>query len=225
MMLRISHEFRTPLSVILSSADILDHYSEKISPERRKNHLDKIRSQVIHLTGIIDAIHLSVQGIFNRLEFRPQQFDLSALCREVIVEQESRYHTTNQINFTIEGDDQTFSGDMNLIRLALQNTLSNALKFSLQDKPISIHLKITPQIATIEIRDQGMGIPDDELDRVFEPFYRSNSIGEIQGLGIGLSIARDAAEAHHGELRLEHNPDGGIIAHLRFPNAVSRSSK
>jgi signal transduction histidine kinase len=219
MMLRISHEFRTPLSVILSSADILDRYAERISTERKQGHLDKIRAQVSHLTGIIDAIHLSVQGIFDNLEFRPQGFNLPTLCREILVEQKSRQRVPHPIDLNIEGEGQPFSGDMNLVRLTLQNLISNAIKFSPEGKSITISLKISPDSADFEIRDQGIGIPADEFERVFDPFYRASGIGETPGLGIGLSIAQDAVDAHRGKLWLEHNPAGGIIAHVRFPNA------
>jgi PAS domain S-box-containing protein len=218
MMLRISHEFRTPLAVILSSVDIMENYADRISAERRMSHMNNIRKQISHLSGIIDAIHLSVKGIFDHLEFHSQAFDLPALCREVIVEQESRYHRTSQIDFHIQSVEKPFRGDENLVRLVLQNLLSNALKFSRKDKPVLLLLNITPEAASIEIHDQGMGIPVAEIERVFEPFYRVSEIGEIPGLGIGLSIVRDVVAAHRGSIRLEPNPAGGTIAYLHLPS-------
>jgi signal transduction histidine kinase len=107
--------------------------------------------------------------------------------------------------------------DPKLLRRALNNLLNNAIKYSPDDKPITVSLEVVEGEAVIRISDQGIGIPEDDLRHLFEPFHRAANVGKIQGTGLGLAIARQAIELHGGTIAVDSTVGVGTTFTVRLP--------
>lgn len=193
-----SHEFRTPLASIFATAESLSIYRHKMQPEQIESKLDKIRQQVTHLTAIMDDVLESarMQGVY--LNFKPVMGSLDLLCHDVI--QELTEQSPERIRYTCDTPLQSIRFDPRLMRQIITNLLSNALKYSLPGKPIEVKLVHTDRHVILDVSDQGIGIPEADLNRIFEPFHRAGNVGSIVGTGLGLSITKKAVELHGGTI-------------------------
>ncbi len=212
-----SHEFRTPLTSILSSTEILIRYRERMDEAQIDEKLTLITDQVKHLTDIMsDVLNLGrLQSRQN--EFKPTPVDFSELCREMIGEFQSQQKITHEIVYTHTQTPLILNLDRTLIRHALTHLLSNAVKYSPVDKPISVSLTHDHDAALLQVRDEGIGIPKTEIQRVFEPFHRAGNIGTISGTGLGLPIAKEAIERHGGTISIESEVNTGTTFTVRIP--------
>jgi PAS domain S-box-containing protein len=214
-----SHEFRTPLTSILSSAEILSRYREKMTGDQITAKLDLISRQVKHLTNIIDDILNLGRIQSGRIEFHPVDVDLDELCCEVIADFQNRPDIPHQIHYSCEQSPLIFPLDRTLIRQVITNLLSNAIKYSPQGKNVWVTLDSTK----LSVRDEGIGIPEADLSRLFQPFHRSNNVGAISGTGLGLAITKEAIERHGGTIGLQSVVGAGttftINFHWKFENA------
>lgn len=220
MMIRISHEFRTPLSIILSSAEILERYFEHQTPEKRRARLDGIRVQIQHLAKMLDDISLIIRGLTGSENFRPMTIDLGVLCIELVEEMRIRESNPHRIILRMSAPIMLISGDEQAVRIILRNILANALKYSSSDSEIRLEVDAWDEGgAVVRITDFGIGIPLEEQSRIFEPFYRASNVGEKPGLGIGLGLVRDLVEQHGGRVEVESSPEIGTIFTVWLPFA------
>jgi signal transduction histidine kinase len=217
MMVRISHEFRTPLTIILNSTEIIDRHGDKLTLDQRSRHLKRIKDYVHRTAAMIGEVTMAVRSVVNRLEFRPAIFDLESLCRELIDDLVSRGTPETRIQFSMSGSTSTFAGDQHLIRVMLDNLLSNALKFSPPHMPVALDVALSASEVNLCVSDQGIGIPADEQGRIYEPFFRGSNVGETSGLGIGLRIVQEAAALHHGKIMLESEVGRGTKIMVALP--------
>lgn len=178
----VSHEFRTPLGVIVSSAGILDRYLDRLPPEQRCEHLANIQTAGKRMAELMENALLFSRLEANRLAFNPQPLDLAALCREVAAECGDR--VVCQLTPT------QITGDEALLRQILTNLLTNALKYS--QEPVVLELRDR----TLRVRDHGIGIPAAEREKLGEPFWRASNAGAVPGTGVGLFIVKRCVELH-----------------------------
>lgn len=196
-----SHEFRTPLASILSSAELLRYYSDRMSAEDRDGLLESIEAGVQRMTLMLDRILLIGKAEAEMLEFSPKEIDLRVLCEQLIKEA-AQQHADAKSSITLDWrwapNDQGF--DEKLCRHIFSNLLSNALKYS----PVggAVHLRVVnAQDRTVfEVEDEGIGIPADELHHLFDSFHRASNVGVIAGTGLGLSIVKKSVELHGGTI-------------------------
>jgi PAS domain S-box-containing protein len=196
-----SHEFRTPLSVISSSASILKNFSHKLSEEKKEKHLDIIQTYVQYTTQLLDDILLINKAEAGKMEFNPEPINISEFCQTI--GDEIRINSLDrQLNFTIQGkfSQKIYQLDPKLLRHILINLLSNGIKYSPENSWINFKLIEAENELIFEISDQGMGIPPDEQDQLFEPFHRCSNIGTIKGTGLGLNIVKKSVELHGGKI-------------------------
>lgn len=212
-----SHEFRTPLSTILSSASLLAKYTESAEQEKRDKHIQRIKSSVNNLTDILNEF-LSIGKIedgkivarfslFNVKEF------ISNICTEIqgVAKKGQQFiykHTGSEI---IELDDS-------LLRNIIFNLLSNAIKFSAEDGVIEISSVMEPDKFSIKIKDNGIGISEDDQQHLFERFFRASNATNIQGTGLGLHIVAKYAELMDGNITCESELEKGTSITISFPN-------
>ena len=199
-----SHEFRTPLATILSSAELIAHYGERMQAEEQQEVLQGIVDSVQRMTGMLDRMLLLGRADAQLLDFRPQSLDLAALCRHCAEEARSQYpDRAADIVLEYRCASQTACLDERLLRHVLGNLLSNAVKYSPVGGPVrlAVHDRGTQRV--FEVSDHGIGIPQAEHAHLFETFHRATNVGAIPGTGLGLAIVKKAVEAHGGSIEVQ----------------------
>jgi signal transduction histidine kinase len=214
MMIRIAHEFRTPLTVISTSTEMIDRYWERMSSEKRQTHTDHILGEVQHLTKMIDSIG---RVVLPRERALSRQFLERTEVWKIVdtaVAAQQRQFPQRGIDSFCDVEDVNMQTDGELLQEIIEQLLSNALKFS-QGK-VMVVVWAERQHLMISIIDQGMGIPSDDLPLIRSPFYRGRNIGEVPGMGLGLTIAEQAVEMMEGYIAIESVP-GLTIATVMLP--------
>lgn len=212
-----SHEFRTPLATIQATADTLASYRHRMSQEQIEQKLTKIKEQVGHLKDIMDDVLLLARMQARRVEFDPILLDPNALCQTVIEEFQSRPDIQHQILYTFEGLEELAKLDKKLMREMINNFISNAIKYSPPDKPVTVHLERTPDALVLRVVDQGIGIPDADQNHLFEPFHRATNVGSVSGTGLGLVITKEAVDMHGGTITVESQVGTGTTFTVHIP--------
>lgn len=212
-----SHEFRTPLATILASADMIGAYRHRMSDTQIDQKLDNIRAQVDYLKNIVEDV-LQYTTLHGRSgAFKPNEVDLDLLCREIIDEFKSQPQTEHRLDYTFDGTHQPVMLDKRLMRQIIINLISNAIKYSPAVKPILLSLRQTSDWLILSIRDEGIGIPDADIYRLFEPFHRATNAETIAGTGLGLTIVQEAVNLHGGTIKVESQPGAGTTFIIRMP--------
>ncbi len=213
----ISHELRTPLASIQLSHDLLAQYSEQATEEERLHYLDNIRQQVANLNDIVsDVVDLSKSSPAE-LGFSPERHDLLTLCRDIIESFELVHHQTHQFAFHSPEAEITAEFDEKLLRRALSNLVSNAVKYSPDGGAIRLAVRLDGQLARITVADQGIGIPADDANYLFMAFHRADNVGAVPGSGLGLAIAKQAIDLHGGDIGFTSDLGRGTTFHVTLP--------
>lgn len=195
-----SHEFRTPLSAILSSAILIGKQNEAGKEERRIKHVDRIRTHVKHLVVILNDF-LSLSKLEEgKIQVKPQYFELIQFCKNVVDEMEAtkKEGQTTQLVYTPLAI-STFL-DPKLLAHILTNLLSNALKYSDEGQEVILEIKQTNETIIFKICDKGLGIPEPEKKNLFERFFRAENVATIQGTGLGLHIVKQYTQLMEGSV-------------------------
>ncbi|MEZ4592372.1 MAG: PAS domain S-box protein [Chloroflexota bacterium] len=219
-----SHEFRTPLATILATTETLSIYRDRMDEQQIDNRLDKIRKQVQHMKEVMDdVLHLArIQA--GRVRFNPELGDLDLLCREIVEEFSSQPTTKSRIVYKSNRSPLTAVLDAHLMRQVISNLISNALKYSNDDKQVQVILAQDDQQITLKVIDEGIGIPVKDLKFLFEPFHRATNVGTISGTGLGLSISRSAVELHGGTIVADSQVNVGTTITTTIPLANSEKT-
>lgn len=212
-----SHEFRTPLSTILSSVSLVDQYRERRDLDKMEKHIQRIRNSVFQLTGILNDFLSLGKLEEGKVELNPQQFQMSILLADIAEEMRALLRPGQRIVTESQKEDLWAIADTRILRNILVNLLSNASKYSGEGKVI--HLSYTPQGGQVEItvRDEGIGIPEEDQRHLFERFFRASNVSNIQGTGLGLSIVRRYVELLRGNIKFESTYGKGSIFVIYIP--------
>lgn len=213
----ISHELRTPLASIQLPHDLLAKYSEEATEEERLHYLDNIRLQVANLNEIVsDVVNLS-KSTPAELDFSPGRHDLLTLCRDIIESFELVHHQTHRFAFHSPQAEIRAEFDEKLLRRALSNLVSNAVKYSPAGGEIRVRVQLAGQRARITVTDPGIGIPADDAEFLFMAFHRAGNVGSVSGSGLGLAIAKQAIELHGGDIGFTSEPNIGTTFQVTLP--------
>jgi signal transduction histidine kinase len=222
LMRTISHEFRTPLSLIVTATDLLDRYIDHLDVEQRRERFKAIRVQVKRLSDMLDDITFVVQGTLHHMMAHPAHIKLEAYCRSIVDEIQLSIGKDHHIVFTTDGQLGTGIADKALIIRILSNLLSNAVKYSPEGSTIMVRLNLRDGDAVLEVSDQGIGIEPEEQKRIFEPFYRGSSVlDSVGGTGLGLSIVKDCVTLHGGTITMDSQPGKGTTFVVRLPQMTA----
>lgn len=213
----VSHEFRTPLAVIAVSSDILQAYSERLGADRRAEHLADIATATQRMSTLIEDV-LFLAGVeAGRLVFKPTPLDLKAACARIVEETLSATNQRCPIAFESDGLEQKVQVDEGLLRHILLNVLSNAVKYSKEGSTVTFQAVRGDDALVFEIGDGGIGIPEAELGRLFQSFYRANNVGQIPGTGLGLVIVKRCVDIHQGTIQVKSLLGVGTTVTIRLP--------
>lgn len=212
-----SHEFRTPLSSIQLSASLIEKYFDRLNKQKIMEHLAKIKSGVGTLTTIIDDF-LSVEKI-DAGKIKPffKDFDLKTLCEDAIESLTTHAAPGQEIGYMHQGETTIVKLDHNLLQHCLLNLISNALKYSGETSKIEVETQIDSDNWSIKVKDNGIGIPEEDQVYLFEPFFRAHNTANVKGTGLGLSIVKRYTELMGGRLTFKSKQNSGSTFTLTFP--------
>jgi PAS domain S-box-containing protein len=213
-----SHEFRTPLAAILSAEEVLRHYGDRLPQSERLATLDDIAAGVQRMSRMMDRILLLGQADAKMLDFTPAPLDLPALCRK-LVEEARAQHPGTRCQVVARWGAGVGRGlyDEKLLRHIFGNLLSNALKYSPAGGEVALSVRREEGETVFEVRDQGIGIPPEEVGHLFESFHRASNVGAIPGTGLGLAIVKNAVEVHGGRIEVASELGRGTCFTVRLP--------
>lgn len=212
----VSHEFRTPLGIILSGADLLESYADKISPERRSEVLAEIKENTQHMNEMIEGVLLLGRIDSQKLRCDPKPVNVLALCQE-IAGKVMKTSSGGCEDIEVHAPDSMAMLDAALLVSILGNLLSNAVKYSPTAKAVELDVTEEQSALVFCVRDHGIGIPPEELARICDPFHRCGNVGEVPGTGLGLAIVQRCTTLHGGTLKIESRPERGTVATVTIP--------
>lgn len=212
-----SHEFRTPLSTILSSAELLEHYHYKWTQDKQLTHLRRIQKAVKRMTEMLNDILFIGKSEAGILDYQPTSFDLVQYCRHLVEEVELDLNNQRLICFSSQLEVVPCFMDDKLLGHILSNLLSNALKYSPSDSNVEFTLTCEDGQAIFVIKDKGIGIPAEDIPHLFESFHRASNVGNILGTGLGLAIVKRCVDIHQGKILLVTKLGSGTKFTLTLP--------
>ncbi len=213
----VSHEFRTPLATILVTSNALRDYMDRMTKAQRAERFERIEAQVRHMTALLEGVLQIGRFDAGAMEFAPYPTDLDFFCREIMDEFRSAHSASHTLEYRCVGDCASVSIDAKLIRQVIANLLSNAIKYSPNGGKVELTLNCDGANALLRVSDEGIGIPEEDQRRLFEPFHRAANVGAIGGTGLGLAIAKRAVELHGGEIKCESKVGEGTTFVVIIP--------
>jgi len=211
-----SHEFRTPLSTILSSATLVSKYQKTEEGEKRERHLKKIKDSVSHLNNLLEDFLSLGKLEEGKVSISISSFAVREFIDDVIEEMKVIQKKGQQIICKYEGVDD-FSTDKRLLKNILINLFSNALKFSDEDRSVWINIENKNDQLRVMIRDEGIGIPEEDQHHLFTTFFRGKNVVNIEGTGLGLPIVKRYVDLLNGTVSLKSKLEEGTIVDFALP--------
>ncbi len=213
----MSHELRTPLASIRLSSDLLKRYGDQAPPEKKNLYIDNIGMQVELLTDLIRDVTTISRGESSNTRIMPEKTDLVGYCRGIADEFRLTHHETHTIIFSSQHQNIFGMVDRKLMRQVFSNLISNALKYSPQGGEVIVYVSNGGRNAKIRVSDSGIGIPQEDLKHLFEPFHRASNTDNMPGTGLGLAIAKQAIELHNGRIKVESEVNIGTSITVSLP--------
>ncbi len=217
-----SHEFRTPLTTIMSSVEILDYF--KNSEEEEKELFQQVYESIQHMTRLLDDVLFIGRAERDRLEIEYIELELDTFCKDTVIQAQRSFGKSHVVTFTQSGTPRPAFLDSKLLRQMLNNLLSNAVKYSEPHSRVECNLTYEDGTCILQIRDEGIGIPLDDQTRLFEFFHRGSNVGAIQGTGLGLAIVKKSVDLHHGTIKVESDSGKGTCITITLPLRQSFSN-
>ncbi len=213
-----SHEFRTPLTVIDGHARRLDKIKDVVMPAEIGERVGKIRSAVLRMTHLIENL-LNASRLIDgagSLYFNPSDLDLAALLQEVC-QLHREMVPGGQIEERISAAPTRMIGDSKLLFQVFSNLLANAIKYSPGDRVIKVSATTSAGDVVVDVADHGIGIPESDLEHVFERYHRGSNVSGIVGTGVGLYLVKMAVELHGGSVAVASTVGEGTCLTVRLP--------
>ncbi len=215
----VSHEFRNPLAVIQTAAELLDLFGGMMFTEKMKTYVQAIKTSVEQMNQLMEGVLIMGRIEAGRLHFTPALVDIQQLCQDLLEECSLNLTDFHEMVFTHPDDSLETWMDENLLRQILANLLNNAIKYS----PVGgrIHFDYTydtdGQTIIFRVQDQGIGIPNSEQSHLFESFFRASNTKSIEGTGLGLAIVKQCVELHQGQINVTSEVSVGTTFTVVLP--------
>lgn len=217
----VSHEFRTPLGVIMSSAEILGEYFDQLDNAERVDHLKSIQKNTRRMADLMEEVLLLSRVEAGKLSLEAHEMDLPLFCRRLVDEVLSATHRRCPIEMTVQTFDGETFADERLLRHILINLLTNAVKYSREGAPVQFIMTRFGTKVRFEIIDQGIGIPERDQKWLFNAFHRGRNVGAIPGTGLGLVIVKRCVELHRGSIQIDSEAGEGTHVQVEVPVAAA----
>lgn len=213
----VSHEFRNPLVAIQMMIETIRVHQARMTETQLTTQFDKIGGQITHMTRLLDDVLTIGRIQSGKLELKPVMLNLHQFCESIVTEVEIAYNAPSRIQYNCNDKTAQVLFDTSLMHLAINNLLTNAVKYSPNGHPIEFTVTLNNHHATLQITDHGIGIPAHKLKRLFEPFLRADNVGSIPGTGLGLSITQQAIELHGGTITCTSEVGQGTVFTVEIP--------
>jgi PAS domain S-box-containing protein len=217
----VSHEFRTPLGIIMSSSEILDEYFERLEAAERNDHLTSIKKNTRRMAELMEEVLLLSRVDSGKLRLDPQRLDLAVFCRRLVDEVISATNRRCPIEFTIDAAGDDTHADERLLRHILTNLLSNAVKYSPEGSAVQFSVIRLATRVVFKVVDRGIGIPEQDQKWIFNAFQRGRNVGNIPGTGLGLVIVKRCVELHRGTIHIQSGAGTGTKVEVEVPVALA----
>ena len=212
-----SHEFRTPMMTILSSASLIGRYNGPEEGDNRERHVQRIKAAVSSLTHMLDDFLAISQMEQNAINSNPQSVELMAFCQEVLTSVQATAKPRQRFHYLPQPGLARLQLDGQLLKIILLNLLTNASKYSADDTDIQLTSAVQHEQLIFTISDQGIGIPDADKDKLFVNFFRARNAIHIQGTGLGLYLAKRYVELLGGSITFTSQVEMGTTFTVRLP--------
>jgi signal transduction histidine kinase len=213
----VSHEYRNPLGIILSSTELLKRYHDRLSEAEKLESLIDIEVATRRMAVMIDNMLMMGKADAGKLVMVPKPVDLLEFCQVAINESLSSNDSQRIIRLESQGIDTFATTDEQLLRIILSNLLTNALKYSPPDRSPSLTVSRVGRHAIFKIHDDGIGIPDEDRPALFQAFRRARNVGVVNGTGLGLYIVKHCVDLHAGTIELESAVGNGTTVTVMLP--------
>jgi signal transduction histidine kinase len=220
----VTHEYRTPLGIIMSSVEILERYFGRLSTEDRAAHLAEIRTGARRLADLVEDVLFLGKADAGHVALELRSLDLEAVLKKLVAEVTTALGAERIVNVDIERSAQRVRLDQRLLTHVVTNVLSNALKYSTLDTAVNVRARREKNALEIAIEDRGIGIPAADQQKLFQVFQRASNVGTISGSGLGLAIVKRCLDLHGGSILLKSEVSRGTIVTVRFPQAPAKAS-
>jgi signal transduction histidine kinase len=218
----VSHEFRSPLAVMYSSTQLLQRYADRIAPEKRVKYINDIENQIRYMNGLLDDMLILGKAKAGKIEFDPTPHDLEAFCHDILEQIQVTDQVGHRFLYNVQGELHEVLVDERLLRHILVNLLSNAVKYSPAGTTVRLEITRQGHEGIFRVSDTGIGIPEEDQKRLFEPFHRAGNARDIDGTGLGLTIVKQAVEVHKGTIICESATGVGTTFIVNLP--IERAS-
>lgn len=212
-----SHEFKTPLSTVLSSAEIIEMFGTTQQQSQREKYVERIKNAVIQLTEILDDFLSLSQLEQGEISFNPRLTDLRALLSTVIESSEGQLKEGQQVSLDLPVQPVRIHTDPKLLRHVLTNLVSNGAKYSEEGKEVILRVQPSTHHVTISVIDQGMGIPQEDHKYLFDRFFRARNVENIKGTGLGLNIVKQYVTLLQGQIEFSSTLGKGSTFQVILP--------
>ncbi len=211
-----SHEFRTPLTTMMSSLSLVTKYGEQNDKENQVKHVSKIKTSINNLTDILNDF-LSVSKLEEgKIANMPEQINLKEFLTEILSEMRNITHPNQELKLDFNGKEVALL-DKKLLKNVLFNLISNAIKFSPEGGVITVGAQVSASAVKILVQDSGIGISKEDQKHLFERFFRGHNATHIQGTGLGLNIVTKYIELMNGEISFESQENKGTTFIITIP--------
>lgn len=214
-----SHEFRTPLTTIKVNIDLLTHRlseMEKVEGPIEKN-IKRIENEVERLKNLMNDVLTIGRIEAGKVDVRLQKINLVYLVNKVIEESFSAQEDGRKVAFTVYGKEKEVELDPIIFEHITSNLISNAFKYSMERDEPDVNIEFKKKHVALVVRDHGIGIPKDDLDKISETFFRASNVGNVQGSGMGLAIVNQFIKLHKGSMELESRENEGTTVTVKIP--------
>ncbi|HWB05217.1 MAG TPA: PAS domain-containing sensor histidine kinase [Verrucomicrobiales bacterium] len=213
----VSHEFRTPLGIIQSSAELLREFHPRMEPDEREEQLDSITRNIQRMAGMMEGVLVLSRLDAGKLDYQPAALDLNLFCRRVVDEVHSATNRRCLIELSVDGIPAAAHADEQLLGHIFTNLLSNAVKYSEPGAAVRFTVKQDGNDAVCTVEDRGIGICAEDQQQLFKAFHRGSNVGTRPGTGLGLLVVKRCATLHGGMVEVDSKPGEGTTMTVRLP--------
>jgi PAS domain S-box-containing protein len=215
----VSHDFRTPLTIIQSNANLLQSFSDRLDEEKKSKYFSRIYTQIQRMVDLLDDVLNFSRADAGTSALNLVESDLNQICRGIAEEFQSTDEMNHLLIYKGTPGPTNIPLDEKLLQQAIINLLSNAFKYSPEGSTVYLELSLENSHAVIRVIDSGIGIPKADQVRLFDMFHRAGNVGTITGTGLGLAIVKRAVEAHGGHVEVESSEGQGATFIVKLPSS------